>query len=114
MTKHNKPILVREPDAGKPPVRFDERGVKTEHGRRILRHNRGNPETEVSRSLPHRVTPRLYRSLQYQWTLICELLGVGAAQNGVLPAILFVLAPAQHGAAGVAQHGCAAVGGPNY
>src|SRR5437016_11376651 len=52
--------LVREPDAGNPPVRFDERGVKTEHGRRILRHNRGNPETEVSRSLNHRVTPRLY------------------------------------------------------
>jgi hypothetical protein len=22
-------ILVREPDAGKPPVRFDERGVET-------------------------------------------------------------------------------------
>jgi hypothetical protein len=55
-----KPILVREPDAGKPPVRFDERGVKTEHGRRILRHNRGNPETDLSRSLRHRVTPRLY------------------------------------------------------
>ena len=34
--------------------------VETEHGRRILRHNRGNPETEVSRSLNHRVTPRLY------------------------------------------------------
>ena len=26
--------LVREPDAGNPPVRFDEREVKTEHGRR--------------------------------------------------------------------------------
>ena len=25
-------FLVREPDAGKPPVRFDERGVKTENG----------------------------------------------------------------------------------
>jgi hypothetical protein len=24
--------LVREPDAGNPPVRFDEREVKTEHG----------------------------------------------------------------------------------
>ncbi len=53
-------ILVREPDAGKPQVRFDEREVKTEHGRRILRHNRGNPDTEVSRSLNHRVTSRLY------------------------------------------------------
>ena len=52
--------LVREPDAGNPPVRFDEREVETEHGRRILRHNRGNPETEVSRSLNHRATSRLY------------------------------------------------------
>ena len=24
--------LVREPDAGNAPVRFDERGVETEHG----------------------------------------------------------------------------------
>ena len=28
-------ILVREPDAGKPPVRFDEREVETEHGEAI-------------------------------------------------------------------------------
>jgi len=53
--------FVREPDAGNPPVRFDEREVKTEHGRRLLRHTRGNPETEVIRSLNHRVTSRLYR-----------------------------------------------------
>ena len=26
-------ILVREPDAGDPPVRLDEREVETEHGR---------------------------------------------------------------------------------
>jgi hypothetical protein len=52
--------FVREPDAGNPPVRFDEREVKTEHGRRLLRHKRGNPETEVIRSLNHRVTSRLY------------------------------------------------------
>src|SRR5262245_38589217 len=26
-------ILVREPDAGNPPVRFDERDVETEHGK---------------------------------------------------------------------------------
>ena len=25
--------FVREPDAGKPPVRFDEREVETDHGR---------------------------------------------------------------------------------
>jgi hypothetical protein len=52
--------LVREPDAGNPPVRFDEREVETEHGRRLLRHKRGNPDTEVIRSLPHRATSRLY------------------------------------------------------
>ncbi len=40
--------LVREPDAGNPPVRFDEREVETEHGMRLLRHRRGNPETEYA------------------------------------------------------------------
>ena len=34
--------------------------VETEHGRRILRHERGSPGTEVSRSLTHRATSRLY------------------------------------------------------
>ena len=34
---------VGEPDAGNPPVRFDEREVETEHGRRILRHTTGKP-----------------------------------------------------------------------
>jgi len=38
--------LVREPDAGNPPVRFDEREVETEHGMRLLRHKRGNPDPE--------------------------------------------------------------------
>jgi hypothetical protein len=51
---------VGEPGAGDPHAGFDERGVETEHGRRILRHVRGNPDTEVSRSLNHRATPRLY------------------------------------------------------
>ena len=52
--------LVREPDAVNPPVRFDEREVETEHGMRIFRHARGNLEMELSRSLPHRATSRLY------------------------------------------------------
>jgi hypothetical protein len=59
--------LVREPDAGNPPVRFDEREVETEHGRRLLRHKRGNPETEVIRSLNHRVTSRLYVRREYAY-----------------------------------------------
>jgi hypothetical protein len=44
--------LVREPDAGKPPVRFDEREVETEHGMRLVRHSRGNPETEYVEAYP--------------------------------------------------------------
>ena len=44
--------LVREPDAGNPPVRFDEREVETEHGLRLLRHRRGNPETEYVEAYP--------------------------------------------------------------
>ena len=51
---------VGEPGAGNPHAGFDEREVETEHGRRILRHTRGNPDTEVSRSLNHRATSRLY------------------------------------------------------
>jgi hypothetical protein len=38
--------LVRESDAGNPPVRFDEREVEREHGMRLLRDSRGNRETE--------------------------------------------------------------------
>ena len=44
--------LVREPDAGNPPVRFDEREVETEHGKRLVRHKRGNPETEYVEAYP--------------------------------------------------------------
>ena len=54
---------VREPDAVNLHVRFDEREVETEHGMRLVRHRRGNPETELCRSLPHRATSRLYRFL---------------------------------------------------
>ena len=44
--------LVREPDAGNPPVRFDEREVETEHGMRLLRHRRGNPDPEYGEAYP--------------------------------------------------------------
>jgi hypothetical protein len=44
--------FVREPDAGKPPVRFDEREIETEHGMRLLRHRRGNPDTEYVEAYP--------------------------------------------------------------
>jgi hypothetical protein len=32
MKQHMKYSLVRKPGAGKPPARFDERDVETEHG----------------------------------------------------------------------------------
>jgi hypothetical protein len=44
--------LVREPDAGNPPVRFDEREVETEHGMRLLRHKRGNPDPDYVEAYP--------------------------------------------------------------
>ena len=36
------------------------RDVETEHGMRLLRHKRGNPDTDSRRSLNHRATSRLY------------------------------------------------------
>jgi hypothetical protein len=44
--------LVREPDAGNPPVPFDEREVETEHGVRLLRHRRENPDPEYAEAYP--------------------------------------------------------------
>ena len=45
-----------------PDFRFDEREVETEHDMRLLRHARGNPNTELCRNLPHRATSRLHRT----------------------------------------------------
>jgi hypothetical protein len=40
-------ILTREPDAGNLHVRFDEgEGDAWKNGMRLLRHIRGNPETD--------------------------------------------------------------------
>jgi len=50
--RQHESTLVRKPDAGNPPVRFDERGVETERLRR------------------HRATPRLYQSSEDRATLI--------------------------------------------
>ncbi len=43
---------VGEPDAGNPPVRFDEREVETEHGMRLVRHRRGNPDPDYAEAYP--------------------------------------------------------------
>jgi hypothetical protein len=52
--------LVREPDAGNPHVRFDERGVEPGHGG-ILGHRQPKaPATHARPHLNHRATPRLY------------------------------------------------------
>ena len=51
--------LVREPDAGEPPVRFDERDVETEHGEAIeapTDERVGNRHAH----LHYRATSRLY------------------------------------------------------
>jgi hypothetical protein len=53
--------LVRKPDAGKPPVRFDERGVETGNMAQLLRHRQ--PKGSVSATAApklYRATPRLY------------------------------------------------------
>jgi len=60
---------VGEPDAGNPPVRFDEREVETEHGRRLLRHKPGKPRNRICRNLPHRATSRLYPYLPQRLNL---------------------------------------------
>jgi hypothetical protein len=62
---------VGEPDAGNPPVRFDEREVETEHGMRLLRHRQGKPRNRICRNLPHRATSRLYPFLAPFLALIC-------------------------------------------
>ena len=73
-------------------ARFDEREVETEHGMWIMRHRRGNPDTELCRSLPHRATSRLYPELLQISGPICiprsdwlrwEELPFGAYPSGV-------------------------------
>ncbi len=51
--------LVREPDAGNPPVRFDEREVETEHGGIIWHRQPKGPATRMAH-LNRRATSRLY------------------------------------------------------
>ena len=63
--------LVREPDAGNPPVRFDEREVETEHGMRLMRHRRGNPDNGI---MPKPNPPRHLSTLQ-------RLFGIYSAPN---------------------------------
>ena len=38
--------------------------VETEYGMRLLRHEGGNPDTDLCRSLSHRATSRLYRDIR--------------------------------------------------
>ena len=52
--------LVRKPDAGNPHVRFDERGVETEHGLRLFGTGRRKGRKRKVLDLNHRATLRLY------------------------------------------------------
>ena len=47
--------------------------VETEHGMRLLRHERGNPDTELCRSLRHRATSRLYPYYECSVTITSTL-----------------------------------------
>jgi hypothetical protein len=51
--------LVREPDAGNPPVRFDEREVETEQGGILWPRQPKGPATRMAH-LNRRATSRLY------------------------------------------------------
>jgi len=51
--------LIREPDAGNPHVRFDEREVETEQGA-LLGHRQPKGPATRKAHLPHRATSRLY------------------------------------------------------
>ena len=53
--------LVREPDAGNPPVRFDERDVETELRRGYSGTARRKGRQQTNRTYCHRATSRLYR-----------------------------------------------------
>ena len=54
--------LVREPDAGNPHVRFDERRLETEPRRGVRhRHERKPPGTATPIAYRHRASRRLYR-----------------------------------------------------
>ena len=55
----NPCTFLREPDARNAPVRFDERGVKTEHDG-LVRHRQTKGSATDRPHLNHRVTPRLY------------------------------------------------------
>ena len=56
--KHEFP--VRKPDAGNPPVRFDEREVETEQGGILWPRQPKGPVTSMAH-LNHRATSRLYQ-----------------------------------------------------
>jgi hypothetical protein len=48
-----------------PLCRDDEREVETEHGMRLLRHSRGNPETDYVEAYP--TAPPLDSTLSQAW-----------------------------------------------
>ena len=58
--------LVREPDAGNPPVRFDEREVETEHGE-LVRHRQAKaPDNGYAEPKPPRHLSTLLVNRRYQ------------------------------------------------
>ncbi len=91
--------LVREPDAGKPPVRFDKREVETEHGMRLLRHRRGNPETDYVEAYPTAPPLDSTRTLQFS----CHKAATGGRAHRDIgyiefPILVFVVHPSRRAA----------------
>ena len=65
--------LLREPDAGNPPVRFDERDVETEHGEASeapADARAGNDRPHLN----HRATSRLYPlNTNWYFSIVLEI-----------------------------------------
>ena len=57
--------------SGNPPVRFDQREVETEHGMRLVRHRRGNPDPEYVEAYP--TAPPLDSTLSWLSEALHEL-----------------------------------------
>src|ERR1022692_1029572 len=81
--------LVGEPDAGDPPVRFDEREVETEHGGIVWPRQPKGPATRMAH-LNHRATSRLYSDSSRQYHVFMTFAPAAQLPKG-LPMPLRVL-----------------------
>ena len=81
---------VGEPCAGNRHTQFEYHRMEITHGMRLLRHKRGNPDTELCRNLNHRATSRLYPYFEQtseRWESLRHW-GVGWCRKAVVPRLL--------------------------